>query len=68
MEAWNRVEHYLWDTEKLSEYKETRNGLIGADYSSKFSPWLAHGCISARAIYHEVEKYENEIEKNKNEL
>jgi deoxyribodipyrimidine photo-lyase len=39
--------------------------MIGADYSSKFSPWLAHGCISARAIYHEVEKYEEEVEKNK---
>ena len=64
MEAWKRLEHYFWDTEKLSVYKETRNGLIGADYSSKFSPWLAHGCISARAIYDEVEKYEDEVEKN----
>ena len=64
LEAWKRLEHYFWDTEKLSVYKETRNGLIGADYSSKFSPWLAHGCISARAIYDEVEKYEDEIEKN----
>lgn len=65
LEAWKRVEHYFWNTEKLSVYKETRNGMIGADYSSKFSPWLAHGCISARAIYHEVEKYEEEVEKNK---
>ncbi|MEL6836513.1 MAG: DASH family cryptochrome [Bacteroidota bacterium] len=64
MEAWKRLEHYFWDTEKLSVYKETRNGLVGADYSSKFSPWLAHGCISARAIYDEVEKYEEEVEKN----
>ncbi|MEM1120988.1 MAG: DASH family cryptochrome, partial [Bacteroidota bacterium] len=63
--AWNRLDHYFWDTECLSEYKETRNGLIGADYSSKFSPWLAHGCISARSIYAEVEKYEQEVERNK---
>lgn len=63
--AWKRVDHYFWDTEKLSVYKETRNGMIGADYSSKFSPWLAHGCISARSIYAEIEKYEAEIEKNK---
>ena len=63
--AFERLDHYFWDTEKLSEYKETRNGLIGADYSSKFSAWLAQGCISARTIYHEVEKYEREIEKNK---
>lgn len=64
LEAWKRLEHYFWDTEKLSVYKETRNGLVGADYSSKFSPWLAHGCISARAIYDEVEKYEAEVEQN----
>ena len=65
MAAFERLDHYFWDSEKLSVYKETRNGLIGSDYSSKFSPWLAHGCISARSIYHEVEKYEKEIEKNK---
>ncbi|MEO1518034.1 MAG: DASH family cryptochrome [Bacteroidota bacterium] len=65
LEAWKRVDHYFWDKELLSTYKETRNGLIGADYSSKFSAWLAHGCISARAIYAEVEKYEEEVEKNK---
>ncbi len=62
--AWERVEHYFWNTEQLSVYKETRNGLIGADYSSKFSPWLAQGCISARAIFHEVEKYQQEVTKN----
>ena len=65
LEAWKRVEYYFWETEQLSVYKETRNGLIGTDYSSKFSPWLAHGCISARAIYAEVEKYEAEVEENK---
>lgn len=62
--AWKRLDHYLWDTEGLSEYKTTRNGMIGADYSSKFSAWLAHGCLSARTIYAEVEKYEMEVEKN----
>ena len=41
-------------------YKETRNGMVGADYSSKFSPWLAHGCLSPRYIYQEVRRYEKE--------
>ena len=58
------MDHYFWETKKLSQYKETRNGLIGADYSSKFSAWLAQGCISVRSIYAEVEQYENEIEQN----
>lgn len=32
-------------------YKLTRNGLIGTDYSSKFSPWLATGALSPRLAY-----------------
>lgn len=60
-----RLKHYLWETDALKDYKETRNGLLGADYSSKFSPWLALGCISPRTIYEEVQKYEIERFKNK---
>jgi deoxyribodipyrimidine photo-lyase len=63
-QALKRVENYFWETEKLSVYKLTRNGLIGADFSSKFSPWLANGSISAKTIYWEIEKYENQVEKN----
>ena len=60
-----RLEHYFWKTKSLSTYKETRNGLLGADYSSKFSPWLANGCLSPRAVYAAVERYESEVEANK---
>ena len=56
--AKKRLEHYFFKTQSLSNYKETRNGLIGADYSSKFSPWLALGCVSPRWIYHQVKEYE----------
>ncbi|RED94098.1 DASH family cryptochrome [Marinoscillum furvescens] len=62
--AWKRLHHYFWDTDELKNYKWTRNGLLGADYSSKFSPWLAHGCVSPRAIYEEVKRYETERTKN----
>ena len=55
-----RLRHYLWDTKALSHYKETRNGLLGADYSSKLSPWLASGAISAREVWNEVKRYEAE--------
>ncbi len=58
--AMARLRHYLWDTRALSRYKETRNGLLGADYSSKLSPWLATGAISAREVWHEVKRYEAE--------
>ncbi len=60
-EAWKRVDFYFYQTKALSTYKETRNGLIGTIYSSKFSPFLALGCISARSIYHEIKNYEKQF-------
>lgn len=63
-QAKKRLKDYLWNTKKLSLYKKTRNGLIGTDYSSKFSAWLANGTISAKIIYREIKKYEKEIVKN----
>lgn len=53
-----RLENYFWDTSLVDSYKSTRNGLIGADYSTKFSTYLAHGGLSARKIYHELKAYE----------
>jgi deoxyribodipyrimidine photo-lyase len=63
-QALKRVENYFFDTENLSKYKKTRNGLIGESYSSKLSAWLANGSISARKIYWEIQSYEQEICKN----
>ncbi len=62
--AKERLEQYLWKSRKINYYKQTRNGLIGLDYSSKFSPWLANGSISPREIYWEIKEYEKDILKN----
>ena len=62
--AKQRIQDYFWDTRKLSYYKHTRNGLLGENYSSKLSPWLANGSISPRYIYWEVKKYEKEVVRN----
>ena len=35
----------------MSTYKDTRNGLLGLDFSTKLSAWLALGCITARQIH-----------------
>lgn len=59
-----RLDHYFFETKCISNYKETRNGLTGADYSSKFSAWLALGCISPRFIYRELQQYEKEFGAN----
>ena len=62
--ALDRIEEYFWSTKKLAYYKKTRNGLVGKDYSSKLSAWLANGSISARTIYWEVKRFEEKIKKN----
>lgn len=59
-----RVEHYIWASAALAHYKQTRNQLLGEDYSSKFSPWLALGCLSPRTLMHEVAKFEAQVTRN----
>ncbi len=62
--ALERLRYYTFDSELLTNYKWTRNKSLGLDYSSKFSPYLAHGSLSPRQIYHTVKEYEGEIKKN----
>jgi len=60
-DGWERLDHYFWQTEALAEYKQTRNGLIGLDFSSKLSAYLAFGCLSHRAIGTEIKECELSI-------
>ncbi|MBE9130045.1 DASH family cryptochrome, partial [Coleofasciculus sp. LEGE 07081] len=62
--ALGRLNDYFWTQDCLKVYKETRNGMLGANYSSKFSPWLGRGCLSPRFIYERVQQYEQERVKN----
>mgnify|MGYP001436297462 FL=1 len=59
-EGWKWMNEWTWERGRLEKYKETRNGLVGADYSSKLSPWLSGGCISAVQVYWEIKRYEEE--------
>ncbi|RFS15929.1 DASH family cryptochrome [Emticicia sp. C21] len=63
-EGLKRLNEFIWQKGLLKTYKETRNGLIGEDYSSKISPWLSLGCISPRQVYEQVKKYESEVVAN----
>lgn len=63
-EALKRLNSYFAETKNLSRYKETRNGLAGTEYSSKFSAWLADGSLSSVTIYHEIKKYEKRFGAN----
>ena len=62
--ALERLKSYLWESHNIAKYKETRNGLIGTEYSSKFSAYLSTGSISPVTIYHEIKKFEREVKKN----
>lgn len=58
--AQSRVEDYFWVQDRLRVYKETRNGLLNPNDSSKLSPWLALGCLSPRWVAQQVRAYEAE--------
>ena len=55
-----RLDEYVFSRRAVSKYSTTRNNLIGANYSSKLSPWLANGSISPRQVYWEVKRFEKE--------
>ncbi len=62
--ALERLHYYTFESELLTGYKFTRNRSLGKDYSSKLSPYLAVGALSARQIYWTVKEYESKIKKN----
>ena len=46
------------------QYKATRNGLTGTDFSSKLSGWLASGALSVRQVAQAVTHYEQRVGPN----
>lgn len=48
----DRLEYYTKNC--IKKYDSTRWGLLGADYSSKLSAWIANGSISVRYVYRRV--------------
>jgi len=63
-EALKRLNYFIWESSHIANYKETRNGLLGTDYSSRFSAYLSQGCLSPKLIHREIKKYEQEKLKN----
>ena len=53
-----------FQSNKAESYKNTRNQLTGINFSTKFSPWLSLGYISARQVFSYLDEYENNIKKN----
>lgn len=57
-EGLKQLHEYIWERKGVETYYETRNEMFGWEFSSKFSPWLAQGCLSPKLIFHEVQKFE----------
>ncbi|GAA6038629.1 hypothetical protein JCM8097_009455 [Rhodosporidiobolus ruineniae] len=61
--ALERVEWYFRSEAEMppvQRYKETRNGLLGHAYSTKLSPFLCLGMISARTVVAAIDAFERE--------
>ncbi|KAL9941813.1 hypothetical protein D7B24_003121 [Verticillium nonalfalfae] len=58
LDALQRVDHLIKSC-SMSNYKNTRNGLLGVDFSTKLSGYLALGCLTARQVHEEMVKYED---------
>ena len=56
--AWQRLVH-LSTSGLLTSYKDTRNGLLGTEYSTRLSAYLSMGCLTARQIHEELVKLED---------
>lgn len=54
----DRVSHLI-ESGSMTAYKDTRNGLLGLDFSTKLSAWLALGCISARQVHWRLVEFED---------
>jgi deoxyribodipyrimidine photo-lyase len=63
-EALERVNDYIWNDHALNDYKDTRNQLLGENYSSKLSAWLANGSLSARFVYKQIKEFEKKFAQN----
>ncbi|WP_336367560.1 DASH family cryptochrome [Marinobacter sp. C2H3] len=59
-----QLKAYLFGEHHIATYKETRNALDQWDSSSKFSPWLANGCLSAREVAGQIAEYERTVTRN----
>ncbi|GLK87417.1 DASH family cryptochrome [Pseudomonas turukhanskensis] len=62
--AQGRLRDYLWDSQGVRQYASARDSLIGTEYSSKLSPWLANGCLSVRRVVADLRRHEAQYGRN----
>ena len=61
--ALEHLNHYFSD-QRAHQYKSVRNSLSGWGNSTKFSAWLANGCLSARQVIAVLHQFERQHERS----
>ena len=56
--AMMRLKTFFWNTPGLQQFHQSRTDIEGLQSTSRFSAWLANGCLSVRSIAAELDKYE----------
>lgn len=56
--GYERIKHLI-ESGSMSSYKDTRNGLLGLDFSTKLSAWLSLGTITSRQVHWRLVEFED---------
>tara|TARA_R110002126_G_scaffold16527_31_gene66111 strand:- start:5058 stop:6452 length:1395 start_codon:yes stop_codon:yes gene_type:complete len=59
-DALQRLDDFIWQQQAIRHYKQSRNGLMGDYYASKFSAPLAVGSLSVRYCWQEILRFEQQ--------
>jgi deoxyribodipyrimidine photo-lyase len=54
--ALERLQYFVWQ-KKTANFVLNKNKINGPDYSSKFSPWLAQGCLGVAYLYEQLQNF-----------
>eukprot|EP00352_Strombidinopsis_acuminata_P006678 CAMPEP_0176356872 /NCGR_PEP_ID=MMETSP0126-20121128/14341_1 /TAXON_ID=141414 ORGANISM="Strombidinopsis acuminatum, Strain SPMC142" /NCGR_SAMPLE_ID=MMETSP0126 /ASSEMBLY_ACC=CAM_ASM_000229 /LENGTH=168 /DNA_ID=CAMNT_0017710181 /DNA_START=382 /DNA_END=885 /DNA_ORIENTATION=- len=54
-----RLNEYYFEKKAIGHYSKTRNQVMGNNFASFLSPWMANGTLSPRKIYFELLKFED---------
>ncbi|MBC7886204.1 MAG: DASH family cryptochrome [Saprospiraceae bacterium] len=63
-EGLKHLNHFVWETNQIASYKDTRNQLLGWSFSTKLSAWLSTGCLSPKYVIEQKLKFEEKVIKN----
>lgn len=62
--ALQRLTHFIWQSQHILHYKQSRNQLFGTDYASFCSAGLAVGSLSVRHVWQQITRFEAELTAN----